>query len=82
MKESEYWEALGRYQKMLDNFGILPNVQQAAWEKILELNPEEAIRIINKYSEEIFGDQGNSPREKTSPGNFPNQKGKPGKHQK
>ncbi len=82
MKESEYWKALGRYQKMLDTFGILPNAQQAAWEEILKLNPEEAIRIINKYGEEIFGDQGNSLREKTSPENFLNQKGKLGKHQK
>jgi len=55
----EYQEAAKRYQKLLDYYGIWPNVQAIAWESMLSLPPQQFIEEVNRYWKETFGKSGN-----------------------
>ncbi|MGB9911366.1 MAG: hypothetical protein ACPLKP_02045 [Microgenomates group bacterium] len=60
-EEERYWEALKRYQEMLDYYGISDQVQAIVINAILELPPAEAIEEINTYWEDYLKDKNNNP---------------------
>jgi|GEM_PF-5822901 hypothetical protein len=61
-----YWEALEKYQKLLDHYKVSANVQEVAWSSMLETPEEQAIREIENYWQETFGSNGKGNKEENT----------------